>query len=561
MISNPIIHKEVLSALRTRKAIAMQGGFLLAIAALLWLLWPAGGLQDVAGQQARSIFTVLAIGELVLVALFAPAFTSASITLEKERNTWESLFASPMKPWEIAVGKMVGSLTFLMLVTLTGATALAAPLLLGGVDLTEVLAAGGMLLITAAYMGLIGLLVSIIAHRSYRSVIITYCILLAVLFLVAIPIWPISKNLITRTGPGVQKMLHLLASLSPLQAMLSLVMPDSAYTTGAAGMPPFWQTYLVVGILAILAIAGICLYKLHRPIAPPRPREQLRIVERGQLSARSVLFLIDPRKRKRDIRWWQNPVLIKEFRTRPMLQTHWLMRAVLSALVASILLMVVVIFGVGEYVSESLSTPLLAATVVAILMAALVILVGPAMTSGAICADRESGVWDLLRVTRMSSWRIVSGKFQASIIPLLLLTGATVPALLIVLAFQMSLLDNVLRVLAVVGVTVAFVATCGMLFSSFASKTSTATAWTYAVVLSIGLGSLLVMMGGELFSSRFIEAIFRFNPIAAAMHAAGYPGMQKYHLFVPFLQIMGTATGVLVIITILRVLRLRRASR
>ena len=39
-LANPIIHKEVLSALRTKKAFLMQGLFLLVLAGLVWLLWP-----------------------------------------------------------------------------------------------------------------------------------------------------------------------------------------------------------------------------------------------------------------------------------------------------------------------------------------------------------------------------------------------------------------------------------------------------------------------------------------------------------------------------------------
>ena len=76
MILNPIIHKEVLSSLRTRKAIVFQVLFLVVAAALVGLLWPDSGLQPIGGQQAKLILSVLAIGEVVLVALFAPAFTA-----------------------------------------------------------------------------------------------------------------------------------------------------------------------------------------------------------------------------------------------------------------------------------------------------------------------------------------------------------------------------------------------------------------------------------------------------------------------------------------------------
>ena len=558
MIANPIIRKEVLQALRTRKAVAMQGLFLLVTAALLMLLWPAGGLQDVGGQRARLILSVLAIGQLVMVALFAPAFTASSLTIERERNTLESLFATAMRPWEVALGKLVGSLAFLVLLVLSGAPALAAPFLLGGVSPQEVLAILGLLLLTAIYLGMIGLLISTVMHRSYRAIITTYVVLLFVFFLFALPAWPISKNLITRGGPAWQAVLHLGASLSPLEAMMSLVWPDSPYVTGAQDLPAFWQLYIALSLLVIIATTALCLYKLRRPVAPPRPREKLKVVERGQISARTFFFVIDPRKRKKPIRWWQNPMLIKEFRTRPMLQGQWLLRAFGAALIASVLLLFLVSLSVQAFVAEStdmISTMVMA---VAALMVVLIVLIGPAAAAGALCTDRETGVWDLIRTTRLSSWRIATGKFWASITPVLLLAVAATPSLIVSLYFKTNLWPNVVRVLYVVGTTMLFVTMAGMCFSSFFSRTSTATAWTYALVVSLGLISLLVLLGEGLFSRRFIQTVFYLNPVAAALAAAGSPTMQGYGLLIPHLKVMGAATAALFVITVVQVIRLRR---
>src|SRR5512140_1160113 len=104
-MANPIIRKEVLMTLRTSKALVMQVAFLVALAGLMWLYWPADGLQDIGGERARQILSILAIGELALVALFAPAFTGAALTMEKEKKTFESLFATRLLPREIALGK------------------------------------------------------------------------------------------------------------------------------------------------------------------------------------------------------------------------------------------------------------------------------------------------------------------------------------------------------------------------------------------------------------------------------------------------------------------------
>ncbi len=560
MIRNPIIHREIISSLRTRKAIIFQVMFLAMSAGLLWLLWPVGGLQAIGGQQAKLILSVLAMGEVVLVALFAPAFTAASLTLERERNTMETLFTTLMRPWEIATGKMVGSLTFLLLLVLCGIPALSMTFLLGGVSASQVLAIVGVLLLTAVYLGMIGLLVSSFMHRSYRAIIVTYAILLFICLITALPAWPISGNLMFRGDLAWQWIFRILASLSPLQAMLSIVFRDTVYSGRSEVFPDIWKLYIPISSAVIVVTAAACIYRLRRPIAPPRPREKLRVVERGQFSARSVMFIVDPRKRKHMIRWWQNPVLLKEFRTRPMLQAQWLLRSVSVCLIVSVLLMFLVSFSIQAYAGESrdMFTPL--ASAVGALMVAMIILVGPAITSGTICSDRETDVWDLLRMTRLSSWRIVTGKFQASVIPLLLLVVAMLPALGILLYFNMGLLPNVLWVLAVVGITVLFVATVGMFFSAVFSKTSTATAWTYSVMLLLGLLTLLVLLGEQLFAARFVRAVFVVNPIAAVLAAAGNPDMQRMEIVVPYVKIMSLATAGMLCVTVARVFQLRRAG-
>jgi len=565
MINNPIMRKEVLSALRTKKSFAMQALMLLFVAGLVWLLWPAGGLQDLGGEQARRILSVLAMGELAMVVLFAPAFTAASLTSEAEHNTLESLFATALRPWEIAVGKMTGSLAFLVLLVLVGTPALAAPLLLGGVRGSDVLAAVAVLVLTAVYVGMIGLLVSSYMHRSYRAIIVTYAVLLVVCLLFALPATPISNRLLERGGPTWQATWHVVASFSPIEAMLSLVMPTSLYAIGAKGMPPFWQLYIPISCVVITVTCGICLYKLHRPIAPPRPREKLKVVERGKVTARSFIFLIDPRKRKRMIARWQNPVLIKEFRTRPMLQAHWLLRAVAFCAIVSVLLMFLVTFGFTALMAEPESSGIstMMGAVVAALMVLVIIVIGPAITGGTLCADRETGVWDLMRTTRLSSWTIVSGKFYAAIIPLLLLALAMLPSFGILrVASPESALRwvHVFRVSYVVGSTILFVTAAGMFFSSIFNRTSTATAWTYAVILTIGLSAFLVLLGKEIFSSRLTEAVFVINPVAAALDAAGSQLTKGFGLLERHLQIMLGATCIMLIVSVIRVFQLRQAD-
>ncbi|NQU76498.1 MAG: ABC transporter permease subunit [Planctomycetes bacterium] len=559
-MTNPILRKEVLTSLRTRKALGMQVVYLAVLIALVFVNWPDRGLQSIGGNQAQQLLTVLGVGQLLLIAMFAPAFTSTTLTYEKERNTFESLFTTPLRPWELTFGKMAGSLTFLLVLVLMGAPVLASLLLLGGVTGTQILAVLGILVITCLYLGAIGLLVSAVMHRSYRSIIVTYAILLVVCILAPMPAWPISGNMIQRAGPAGSKLIHVIASLSPLQAMLSLVVPDGEFTSGAAGMPAFWQLYLILASLMFVAVTAYLFFKLHRPVAPPRPRERLKVVERGQISARSFFFLFDPAKRKPMIRWWQNPVAIKEFRTRPMLQIQWLLRMASICLMVSIALMGVVTVVVSTRVAEGISLVSKMVAVVAVLQVVLIVLIGPAMSAGSICADRETSVWDLMRASRLRSWTIVVGKLQASIVPLILLVAAMTPALLILTYFAGGLWPYIIRSLGVIGVTTVFVVVLGMFFSSLCSRTSAATAWTYGVVVVLSIVTMIVLLGGSILNASLVRAVFLPNPVAAVLDAAGVPSFQQYNLFVSHIRLMAVVACVLFAITVVRVWHLCRSK-
>ncbi len=558
MINNPIIRKEVLSSLRTRKALLMQAALLIVAAGLILLYWPQGGLQDIDGYKARRIFSTLAIGQLVMIVLFAPAFTASSLTSEKEHRTWESLYVTTMKPWQIAVGKMVGSLTFLLLLVVTASIALAMPLLLGGVSGAEVIAAVALMLVSAVYLGLIGLCVSIVTHRSYRAIITTYAILLAVVFFAALPAWPMSKGLMARGGPAQQAIFYFIASISPLQAMLSLLWPGSVFAQTPGNLPDYWVSFLPISLLASAGMVAYGLIKLRTPPTPARPREGLTVVERGKLSARSILFVIDPRKRKRPISGWQNPVLVKGFRTRRMLQAHWMIRAILTCLVIAVVLMIVVAFSVQALVAEEVSLVISIATFISAMMILLILIIGPAISSGSVCADRETGVWDLLRTTPLSSTRIVIGKFLSSILPIFLIALATLPPLLLLLYFDTKIWPALIRIGVVAGMSILFVSTVGTFFSSICKRTATATAWTYASVAAVGLLSLMVLLDTEAFSPRLVRSIFLLNPIATVMGVAGNPTMAEYGLFQDHLTAMAILTACLMAATIFRVFQLRR---
>src|SRR6516165_6903756 len=114
---NPVLSRELLVNLRSPRAFVMQLLYVAFLAAVVYFSWPAGegGAHQVSSGAAQRLFELFFLGQFFLVALVAPTFAAGSITGEKERKTYEMLLASPLKPNTILIGKLLSSLTYLVI--------------------------------------------------------------------------------------------------------------------------------------------------------------------------------------------------------------------------------------------------------------------------------------------------------------------------------------------------------------------------------------------------------------------------------------------------------------
>lgn len=128
--------------------------------------------------------------------------------------------------------------------------------------------------------------------------------------------------------------------------------------------------------------------------------------------------------------------------------------------------------------------------VVVLLELLLVSFIAPALTSGAITAERERQTFDLLRTTLISARSLVFGKLGAALVYLLLLIFAALPIQsLAFLLGGVGLAELLISGLLLV-VTALFFSALGLFFSSFLRRTLASTVSSYAaiVVSYIALG-------------------------------------------------------------------------
>ena len=128
----PIIRRELLELLRTRKAAAAYVGLALASTILVMVRWPASGVSDLNGARSLQVLRVFGYGLLAGMLFIVPAFPATAIVREKIRGTLALLLNSPLPATSIYVGKLGAVLGFTALLLLMTLPAAAACHALGG---------------------------------------------------------------------------------------------------------------------------------------------------------------------------------------------------------------------------------------------------------------------------------------------------------------------------------------------------------------------------------------------------------------------------------------------
>jgi hypothetical protein len=262
-----------------------------------------------------------------------------------------------------------------------------------------------------------------------------------------------------------------------------------------------------------------------------------------------------------------NVMAVKEMRTKAFARMVWLIRAIYVAVVISLVLSFLPLRSVGV---ESISTIIL---VCLSLPLGMIVLVGPVLTSTAISEERESGVFDALRMTRLGPLTVVLGKLEVAWFFVLLLVASTFPSFFI-LAFigspagEMEKFARGFRALREEGagaalevfatlkldifvgmgqaflvalVSIFFATVVGLLASSLFRRSSTATSVSYGVVFALAFGTLIPYFVADNLPLAVVEFFVTLNPFAAAGKAASGGIFQDFapDLWVRHIQYVG----------------------
>ena len=130
--------------------------------------------------------------------------------------------------------------------------------------------------------------------------------------------------------------------------------------------------------------------------------------------------------------------------------------------------------------------------IMAVIQAILLMFIVPSLTSTSICSEREKQTLDILLSTRLSSFQIIFGKLLASSLKVIMLIICTIPLYAICGLIGGIKLGNILILVGSFIISTIFVGSIGVFISTYSKTSKVATALTYALVLFIFVGTIVI---------------------------------------------------------------------
>lgn len=194
--------------------------------------------------------------------------------------------------------------------------------------------------------------------------------------------------------------------------------------------------------------------------------------------------------------FWANPVVVRDLRAQ--------MRGTKSYWYQALYLLLLGLLAVAGYGSATSGRGSLAGTLemnvvevqqrlqqfyyfIFVTLAALICLIGPALTAAAITGERQRMTLDLLVTTPLTAAELLVGKLTSSVAFLLLLLALSLPASALCVMLGGATLGDVFRVYLLLAIDGLVLAAIGLYFSCAVRASLPALVWTYLAVIAFQL--------------------------------------------------------------------------
>ncbi len=204
---NPVLRREIQTSLRNWKvyaAIVFYTACLVAVAGLVF--WSEiYNSYDFSFHPStiNELYAVMAVLQLLLIIVIVPAITGGSINGERERQTFDLLLVSRMKPFSIVLGKLLAGIAVVLIMIIASAPVFALTIQFGGASVKDVLLLMVYFMFSALCLGSVSILFSSIIKKSAVSMVLVYilCAFLTIGTLVVFIVYSDYHWMMTNANP------------------------------------------------------------------------------------------------------------------------------------------------------------------------------------------------------------------------------------------------------------------------------------------------------------------------------------------------------------------------
>ena len=466
LFENPVLQNELVANLRMTRTFVLLFAYVALLGLLVYAAWPADERIDMSNSdKARPLVNLLFLGQYMLMSLMAPSFAAGAITGEKERDSFEMLLASPMRPSAIVLGKLAASLCPLAELMIGSLPVVMLCLPLGGVQFFEVLAAYLAMISSVALFTMISLWCSSYFGRTSASLVVSYLMILP-LAMGGVFIWQALEQL-------GEARLFVLFTVVPVACLSLSALLFADVSRRLLQAPDLGSAGREAIDLETEAESAVGLY-IKRDEFPDR--------------------LFAPPKRTTFLPEDANPIYEKEIRSEIFSQGTLMLRLVIQISMGLALpLMAFLLYLFPHYAPWYIAYVLL-----------FNMLVGPVFTAGSVTSERERQTLDLLLTTLITPWQMMWGKLFSGLRVSSVLTGFLMWPVMLACIMPLDYWNNLPTMggyFLVVLLTCVTTAMTALFCSTLFTKTSTSLLATYLIIITL----FLVPLAAERFVDFFVK--------------------------------------------------------
>lgn len=270
VLLNPVLNKEFKLRFRSFKSFLGLSFYLLALSIIIigfmYLQTQNSPMGQFRPDQSRSMFMLMSFIQMGLILFITPGLTAGVISGEREKQTLNILLTTNQSSTSIILGKLISSVSFLLLMIIASMPIYSIVFLFGGISPGQVLTILGFYIFSIIAFGSIGIFFSTLVRRTIIAMVTTYGV---TLFLTAGTafLFTISMSVNHMGIAANNTMPYFFVMLNPLMILFGFLEPDAfrelSSQTGMGIDFPLWASYLISYTIIFLIMIIFSIRKLR----------------------------------------------------------------------------------------------------------------------------------------------------------------------------------------------------------------------------------------------------------------------------------------------------------